>query len=63
MNCLKNSKKKILQPSDIRSTHSKIRVHMTLNIVITSEKIKTKYINNVPLRNFRDEKKPKLKRI
>lgn len=41
MKCLKNSKKEILQPSDIRSTHSKIRVHiMTLSRLITSEKIK-----------------------
>lgn len=36
---------------------------MTLNRLIISEKIKMKYINNVPLRNFRDEKRPKLKRI
>lgn len=32
---------------------------MTLNRLITSEKAETKYMNNVLLRNFRDEKKAK----
>lgn len=36
---------------------------MTLNRLITSEKAETKYINNVLLRNLRDKKRPKLKRI
>lgn len=36
---------------------------MTQQINNKSEKTKTKIINNVPLRNLTDEKRPKLKRI